>query len=306
MTSTDLRPVTVLGLGSMGRAVASAFIAAGYPTTVWNRTADRVPPLVAQGAMGSHTVADAVAASPLVITCLAGFDETRTVLATAAAQMYGRTLVTLCSGSPAAARAMSAWAADHGTGFLGGAVKNVPSAVGGPNTLVYYGGDRSVFDAYRSTLAVLGGTTVHLGDEPDLAAFYEMAVGATLLPALVGFFQGAAALQGRGLDVASMVPYSVSWLEMIASLLPALAREIDLADYADPQASVDLFVSGIGWDEEFAREAGVDATWAAPLHDLLRRAVTAGHGPDSISALVEFLRVPGAASVRTSPSRTAT
>lgn len=36
--------VTVLGLGPMGAALASAFLAAGHPTTVWNRTpAERVP-----------------------------------------------------------------------------------------------------------------------------------------------------------------------------------------------------------------------------------------------------------------------
>lgn len=34
-------PVTVLGLGPMGRALASAFLAAGHPVTVWNRTPGR-------------------------------------------------------------------------------------------------------------------------------------------------------------------------------------------------------------------------------------------------------------------------
>ena len=69
--------VTVIGLGSMGKALAGAFLQAGHRTTVWNRTPEKAGPLVARGAVLAPTVHAAVAASPLVITCLTGFDETR-------------------------------------------------------------------------------------------------------------------------------------------------------------------------------------------------------------------------------------
>ncbi|MER6985206.1 NAD(P)-binding domain-containing protein, partial [Streptomyces carpinensis] len=38
---THPTPVSVLGLGPMGTALASAFLAAGHPLTVWNRTPGR-------------------------------------------------------------------------------------------------------------------------------------------------------------------------------------------------------------------------------------------------------------------------
>lgn len=34
-------PVSVIGLGAMGRALAGAFLDAGHPTTVWNRSPGR-------------------------------------------------------------------------------------------------------------------------------------------------------------------------------------------------------------------------------------------------------------------------
>ena len=168
----------------------------------------------------------------------------------------------------------------------------VMTMVDGEETLLYYGGDRAVFDAYEATLKVLGGDTVHLGDETDLAALYEMAVGATLLPALVGFFQGAAALQARGLEASSMVRFAGKWLDMIKSLLPIYAKEIDSGDYTDAASSVNLFLAAAADDADLAREANVDTSWLAPLHDLVRRAVEAGHGDHSISALTEVLRTP--------------
>jgi 3-hydroxyisobutyrate dehydrogenase-like beta-hydroxyacid dehydrogenase len=284
--------VTVIGLGSMGTALAEAFLRAGHPTTVWNRTASKALPLVDMGAVHAGTVEDAVATGSLVITCLTTYDDTRAALEPAAPMLRGRALVTLNSGSPAGARETATWALGHGARFLGGAIKNVPSAVGAEDTLLYYGGDKGVFDEFESTLRVMGGDTVFLGDDPDLAALYEMAVGGTLLPALVGFFQGAAALQARGLKADTMVRFSVKWFEMINSVLPVFAQEIDAGDYTKPASSVNLFVAGSAHDEELAREAGLDMEWHKPFHDLLKRAVEAGHGDHSISAVTEVLKQP--------------
>jgi 3-hydroxyisobutyrate dehydrogenase-like beta-hydroxyacid dehydrogenase len=292
MTQDHRTPVTVIGLGAMGRALAAAFVAAGHPTTVWNRTPHKAAPLVEQGAATAASIGAAVAAAPLVVTCLTTYEDTIEALEPAAAALEGRALVTLNSGSPAGARRMADWALGHGARFLDGAVKDVPPAVGGPDTLLYYSGDRDVFDEFAPVLRVLGGDTVHLGTEADLAALYEMAVGGTLLPALLGFLQGAAAVTARGLEAASLVRFTEKWLEMIASTLPTVAAEVDSGDYTRLPSSVNLFMAGAAHDAELGEEAGLDVSWHAPMHDLLRRAVAAGHGEDSVSALVEVLRAP--------------
>lgn len=84
---------------------------------------------------------------------------------------------------------------------------------------------------------MLGGDTDYLGGEPDLAKLYEFAVGGTLLPALLGFFQGSALVTARGLQASSLVPYSIKWLGMIGSVLPILAEEIDAGDYTKPAST---------------------------------------------------------------------
>ncbi|MEU3272861.1 NAD(P)-binding domain-containing protein [Saccharomonospora sp. NPDC006951] len=294
MSAHHRTPVTLIGLGSMGTALAEAYLGAGHPTTVWNRTAAKAAPLVTKGAVHAHTIGEAIAASPLVIACLTTYDDTIKALEPAEGALEGRTLVTLNSGSPAGARQMSEWALGHGARYLDGAVKNVPSAVGAEDTLLYYSGDKSVFDEFEPTLRVMGGDTVHLGEDADLAALYEMAVGGTLLPALVGFCQGAAAMRSRGLTAASMVRYSAKWFEMIISILPGFAEEIDSGDYSKPASSVGMFLAGAGHDKELGEEANLDNAWIAPLHDLLRRAVEAGHANHSISALTEVLKKPDA------------
>ncbi|QDY78426.1 NAD(P)-dependent oxidoreductase [Streptomyces qinzhouensis] len=285
-------PVTVVGLGSMGSALAAAFTTAGHPTTVWNRSPAKAGPLVEQGAVYEPDIAAAVAASPLVVACLSTYDATRSALAPAESALRGRTLATLNSGSPDGARSMAEWARSRGARFLDGAVKNVPQAVGAPDTQLVYAGDRAVFDRYEPVLRVLGADTVHLGTEPDLAALYESAVGATLLPALLGFFHGAALITGRGRTAASMVPYSVKWLEMIASILPAVAEEIDSGDYSRPFSSIGVFRDGMDDEIATAKAAGLESAWLDALYDVVRRAVAEGREGQSVSALTEVLRRP--------------
>ncbi|WP_328403753.1 NAD(P)-dependent oxidoreductase [Nocardia sp. NBC_00403] len=295
MTAGERTPVTVIGLGSTGSALAEAFVRAGHPTTVWNRSPEKAASLVARGAMLHDRIGEAVAASPLIVSCLTTFAATLDVLRPADGALTGRTIVTRNSGTPNAAREFASWAAGLGADFLGGAIKNVPAAVGNPDTLLYFGSDRAIFDRQVDTLRVLGGDVVHLGAEPDLAALYESAVGTTLLPALLGFLEEAAVLSARGYTAGSMVGYSTKWLQMIETLLPMLAAEIDARDYTRLGSSVDLFYAAIGYDEELGVEAGVDMSWHAPMHELLRRAVAEGYGEQSITALIEVLKKPVAA-----------
>lgn len=290
--STAKPPVTVLGAGSMGSALARAFLDAGYPTHVWNRTLDRAKPLAEAGATVHPDIADAVRAGSVIICCLTTAAATRESLLPAADRLAGHALITLNSAVPAQAREFARWAEGVGARYLGGAIKNIPAAVGNSDTLLYFGGDRDVFDEHIETLRVLGGDLEFLGSATDLAALYESAVGATLLPALLGFLEGAAVLAARGLPAATMVGYSVKWLQMIESLLPTLAEEIDAKDYTRLGASVGLFHGGLADDEQLAAETGVDLSWHAPMHELLRRAVAEGRGEQSITALFELLAAP--------------
>lgn len=86
--------------------------------------------------------------------------------------------------------------------------------------------------------------------------------------------------------------FAGKWLDMISSLLPVYAMQIDDGDCSDAASSLNLFLAAAAHDAELTEETGVDTAWLAPLHDLLRRAAEAGHGEHSISALTEVLRKP--------------
>src|SRR2546430_3877673 len=63
--------IAFIGLGIMGSPMAGRLLAAGYPLTVWNRTASRAAPLQAEGASVAASPAEAVREAGVVITMLA-------------------------------------------------------------------------------------------------------------------------------------------------------------------------------------------------------------------------------------------
>jgi 3-hydroxyisobutyrate dehydrogenase len=62
--------VGVAGLGMMGAAIAQRLIEVGHSVTVWNRSADKVKPVVAAGAMAVATPTALAGASEAIITIL--------------------------------------------------------------------------------------------------------------------------------------------------------------------------------------------------------------------------------------------
>ncbi|MDJ0467118.1 NAD(P)-binding domain-containing protein [Streptomyces sp. H27-C3] len=72
-TTSQAAPITVLGLGLMGRALAGAFLRAGHPTTVWNRTQAKADRLVAESTQLAPTVAEALRARPLTSVCVTDY-----------------------------------------------------------------------------------------------------------------------------------------------------------------------------------------------------------------------------------------
>ena len=104
MAGGNSSPVTVVGLGPMGAALAEAFLEAGHPTTVWNRSANKDDALVAKGATRADTVAEAVAANTLVVICLSDYEAMHQLLDPLGDALSGKVLANLGSGTPEEAR----------------------------------------------------------------------------------------------------------------------------------------------------------------------------------------------------------
>jgi len=62
--------ITFIGLGKMGSAMVERLLHAGHTVTIYNRTAAKMEPLVAMGAIPANSVANAVKQTTVVMTSL--------------------------------------------------------------------------------------------------------------------------------------------------------------------------------------------------------------------------------------------
>lgn len=99
--------IAVIGLGTMGTALAEAFLNKGHSVTVWNRSPAKAQVLAAKAAVVAASLDDAVRSSQLIVVCLLVYDTVHQALAAAQETLSGRTLVNLTNGTPEQARAMS-------------------------------------------------------------------------------------------------------------------------------------------------------------------------------------------------------
>jgi len=112
MAATAAKPrLGFIGLGLMGTAMTRRLLEQGWQVTVWNLEPDRVPPLVAEGAVAAATPAAVTAASDIVILCVLHTDAVQDVVfgpqGVVEAGAAGKVLIDHSTIDPARTRAMA-------------------------------------------------------------------------------------------------------------------------------------------------------------------------------------------------------
>ena len=264
----------------MGHALAAAFLRAGHPTTVWNRTLAKADDLVAQGATLAATPADATG---LVVICVSDHHAVRSVLD--ALGDAGRAVVNLTSVTPTHAREFATRVNQRGA-YLDGGILAVPDAVGTADAALVLSGPRAVYDEHEATLATLG-AGLHVGDDPGLSATHEQAGLLLMWSMLNGFLNGAAILGASGVPAAASVPFAKMMIDSVADWLPRYADQIDRGTYPADDGTIDTHLVSMANVVEESEALGVPTELSGLIKALAERASAAGHGGSGYPALVE-------------------
>jgi 3-hydroxyisobutyrate dehydrogenase-like beta-hydroxyacid dehydrogenase len=287
--TTREKPVTVIGLGPMGRAMVRKFLAAGHPTTVWNRTPSRADELVDEGAVRAGTPAEAVAASELVVLSLTDYQAMYDILGPVGDALAGRVVANLSSDSPQRTREAADWLAERGAQLLAGGVMVPAPMVGEEGAYVFYSGPRTVFDAHEPTLRVIGRPD-YRGDDPALAQLFYQALLAMFLTALAGELQAAALVASAGVSVKELAPYMTDNLNLAAAFADETARHVDARSYPGDLSTATMMGATADHIVAASKAAGLDTTLPDAVKSLYDRAIAKGHGRDNWTSLYEVIK----------------
>ncbi|MDT9693311.1 NAD(P)-binding domain-containing protein [Streptomyces sp. P9(2023)] len=288
---TSAPSVTVLGLGPMGRALAGAFLDAGVRTTVWNRTPGRDTELLARGAAGAASVAEAVAASPLTVICVVNYDAADAVLRQdpVTAALKGRTVVNLTADTPDRARDTAAWAAEHGVRYLDGAIMTPTTTIGTPHGVFLHSGPEDLYREHRPVLDALGGTHTHLGEDIGRAAAYDIALLDIFWTAMAGYAHALAVARAEGITAAELAPFAQGIGAILPPIFEGSAAGVDSGDYSGGDNPLTSSASSMAHIVHTSEAHGIDAGVMRAAEGLARRAIEEGHGGDGFLRITELL-----------------
>lgn len=287
MSENTRSPVTVLGTGAIGTAVATALLRAGHAVTVWNRTPASTRTARSAGAEVADDAAAAVAGSTLALVCVTDHGAARDLLERLPlAEGSGRTVAVLTTGTPDDAVVTGSLAAGRGMAYLDVGVQTAPEDIGTPRaTLLLAGPERSVED-HRAALEALGPVR-WVGPDPRAAAVRDLALFGLWYDAQLGLLRALDLVEASGSSPADLAEAAAQQLSHVVSGAAATAAEVTRRDHPRGPASLGEHLPVLRQlvaERDGARlgDGGLGA-----VAELVAAYVASGHGDLGLSAVLD-------------------
>ncbi|GAA2211261.1 NAD(P)-binding domain-containing protein [Nonomuraea monospora] len=279
-----------MGLGPMGAKMAETFLAAGHRVKVWNRTASKADPLVAQGAGRAASAADGDLLVVSQISYQAMYDSLGD------AGLDGKVVVNLSSGAPDELREAARWVAERGGTLITAGIMVPPPGIGQPGAYSFYSGPEDVLDRHRATLEALGGVT-YVGTDPGLAMLYYQSLLLIFWSSLTSHMHAMALLGTAGVSPLEFLPFARELFTQLGGDGPMgyakiLAEETAAGVHPGGENSLHMQAVGLGHAVEALAAAGVETTVPEALLRLFERADAEGRGGEGLGTVIESVKKP--------------
>src|SRR5918999_431409 len=157
-----------IGLGAMGAPMARNLLKAGHELAAWNRSPERVAPLVEAGARRADSPADAASGTRATILMVTNAEAVHEVLFNDRGIVQGlpagAAVINMGTIGAIATTKLARTLADLGYRMLDAPVagSTAVAAAGGLNIMV--GGGKQTFEEFEPVLAAMGKQISHMGE----------------------------------------------------------------------------------------------------------------------------------------------
>lgn len=280
--------VGFIGLGVMGRPMASNLLAAGYPLVVHSRSPGPVDALVAEGAARAAAPCDVARRARRIFTMLPDSPDVEQVLDGPAgvfsAMQPGTIVIDTSTIAPAVARRLAARAQALGAALLDAPVSGGDIGAINGTLSVMVGGDAEAFASVKPLLDVVGRAdrVVRIGESGAgqiCKICNQMVIGGTLAAVAEAF----ALARKAGID-ATKAREALLGGFAASRVLEVHGQRLLTGNYA-PGFRMALFDKDLRIAEAALSEHLVAAPATAVVRQLVHTAMAAGMGEDDNAAL---------------------
>lgn len=177
--------VALIGLGNMGSRIAQCLLDGGFDLTVWNRTASKMEPLVAQGAKAGVSAKAAVAEADVVVTSLMDDRSIGDTLVAAdgilAGMRQGAVHVCVTTISPSYADELAELHREHGSYYVSGPVIGRPNAAAACRLTSVLAGDPAAVATVTPVCRTYSRAVLAISETPGVANSMKLCVNYSVI-----------------------------------------------------------------------------------------------------------------------------
>lgn len=281
--------VGFVGLGRMGRPMASNMCRKGFRLVVHDINSEAVKELESLQARAGETVADVAGQSDIIVTMLPNSAVVQEVVAGAAGILEhakpGSLIMDMSTVDPLLTDALAKQAAAKGIGYVDAPVGRLASHADRGESLFMVGGSDEDFARVKPLLEAMGTTVYHCG--PVGAGMRTKLVNNLLAVASCQMNAEALSLSQRfGLDIEKTLEVLYGTTAVNGQLKIAWPAKV-LAGDIEPGFTIDLAHKDLSLIVEAANAAKVPMPMVAAAREAFSAARAAGFGGKDFSAMVD-------------------
>lgn len=281
--------VSVLGLGSMGSALARCLVENGHEVSVWNRTPEKAEALARASGSVCASAADAVAASDFVIICIKSHRETVAVVDGLNTPVSGKTICDMSSGDTEDAEQLVKSLTERGADFMLGMINAYPSGIGGSDTTILTVGHSSSWERYGGIITQLGGKSAYVGETPAALAALFAGLFTVRQGFMFGMIHGAHVCRKAGISMQVFADQIPASLKLVNDYYDLFAKTVPADDFDDPEASLKVYALAQEDALKTYRSLGAPTDLIETMYDQTKAAWDAGLGEKQLTVLASEL-----------------
>lgn len=288
---SETMKVSVIGLGTMGTALAKALLQKNFETFVWNRTHSKAAALSENGARAVSEITEAIRQSDVIVICVLNYEVVKEILFPFKSELQGKAIINLTNGTPAQATAVSEFAIEAGAEYLDGGIMAIPPMIGMPEAFILYSGSGKAFEKTQAVTTAFG-TSQFMGTNAGTASLIDLALLSAMYGMFGGYLHSVALAKSGCISATDFIPVVTNWLHAMITVLPHFAAQIDAKDYKLGGVVSNLAMNVVSFENilEASKTQDLQTDLMQPIKDLLLQANNKGFGDDDISALIEVIK----------------
>jgi 3-hydroxyisobutyrate dehydrogenase-like beta-hydroxyacid dehydrogenase len=278
--------VAFMGLGIMGRPMASNLLKAGHEVAVWNRTSGKE----VEGARVGSSPADAAQGAEVVWICVSDTAAVEQVLfgpdGVEQSLTEGMIIADSSTISPSATRTFAERVARKGVQYVDSPVTGSKTGAEAGTLLFIIGGDENAIERLKPLYAAMGKKIFRMG-EVGKGQSAKLAMNLQIALIYEGFAEGLTLAAKLGVDPATLVPLINA--SMIRSGVVEYKAPFVLARDFSPNFPLRLMRKDIRLALAAAKEARVKLPGLETVEEIYDVAVEDGHADLDFAATLMLL-----------------